>query len=397
MGDVITHIGADIFAFITQLEDRLNSMSDDQTLTLSVTRAIISGSYLFDRQRHHLNNGSNSQFKPQHSIRRARMSATADHPMRQIYERVLPSVVVISSEEGSGTGVIVDNTGLIVTNSHVVKDQAYVYIHLRQAFTQSELMYGHTDDNDRVTALRGRVMYCKANCDLALIRVHVKPGLLSTLTIDDHVVPKLGEPVLAIGNPDNIIFSYCVGVITGVDRRGSICLGTEMYYQCTTDADNRYIVHSAPIIHGFSGGPLLDSSGNLIGINFSGQYSDRTAIHASDVKQFIERGLKYEKQLNEKSRKSLGVLLEKQSDNSFEVINIGFDNPLNQNTLTGLQLNNIITAIGALPMTDICQLKDHLNGMIDGQTLTLSVTRNGEEIVVSLKPFTGDRHKCSSF
>ena len=137
----------------------------------------------------------------------------------------------------AGSGAIVDPSGFIVTNRHVVQDAVLIDVTLE----------------DR-TQLPAQFIAAGALMDIAVLKVNA-PQPLPALQFgnSDHLA--LGEPVIAIGNPLGIGTSVSTGVVSGLDRN-----------LMRTPFDD-YIQTDATINPGNSGGPLIDCAGNIIGIN----------------------------------------------------------------------------------------------------------------------------------
>jgi serine protease Do len=147
-----------------------------------------------------------------------------------------PEVVSVRREGGLGSGVIVNADGVILTNAHVVGDVDQVDVGLADGRT-----------------LRGRVVGRDPTVDVAVVRVQAKNLPAAPLGDSDRLVP--GQKAIAIGNPLGLERTVTEGVVSAVNRnpRG---FGLDGLIQ--TDA---------AISPGNSGGPLLNSSGEVIGIN----------------------------------------------------------------------------------------------------------------------------------
>jgi serine protease Do len=136
-----------------------------------------------------------------------------------------------------GTGYIISQDGLIVTNQHVIRDA----IALRVTFADKTQVPAH-------------LIAAAALQDIALIKVDV-PRKLPTLQFGDSDALRVGQPVIAIGNPINVGTSVSTGSISAVNRN-----------LMRTPFDD-YIQTDAAINPGNSGGPLLDCSGKVVGMN----------------------------------------------------------------------------------------------------------------------------------
>ncbi|TDU66158.1 serine protease Do [Prosthecobacter fusiformis] len=149
--------------------------------------------------------------------------------------------------QGSGSGVILTQDGLIVTNAHVVKDADKIYIRLR----------GREEDMEAV------MMGIDPATDIAVLKMEAES--LKPSTLGDSSVVRPGDVVLAIGSPFGLEQTITLGIIsaTGRGTLGLIDGGMEDFLQ--TDA---------AINPGNSGGPLLDGLGRVIGINTARYWGD---------------------------------------------------------------------------------------------------------------------------
>lgn len=179
-----------------------------------------------------------------------------------VAEKVIPSVVGISTTtkvtyqsifgnqdsevSGVGTGIIVDKKGYILTNSHVVEGGSVDTVKIKLA------------DGREV---EGKVLWSDNNIDLAIVKINADK--LTAVTLGDSNEVKVGSFAIAIGNPLGMSFESSVtqGVISGLNRSITITNG-----QSQVTMDN-LIQTDASINSGNSGGPLLNSEGDVIGIN----------------------------------------------------------------------------------------------------------------------------------
>ncbi len=177
-----------------------------------------------------------------------------------IYATRAPGVVTIYSVFGSGagesasqgSGFVVSDEGVILTNSHVVTTAGEGGGSVRPASS----VYVEFQDRDRVAA---KVVGWDVFDDVGVIRVDPKAHALRPLPLGDSSRVVVGEPVAAIGSPFGNENSLAVGVVSATQR--SIESLTSQYN--LVDA----IQVDAPINHGNSGGPLFDAAGRVIGIN----------------------------------------------------------------------------------------------------------------------------------
>jgi S1-C subfamily serine protease len=178
----------------------------------------------------------------------------------EIYARRSAGVVTIFSVFGTsssataaqGSGFVVSEDGLILTNSHVVTTAGENGGSVRPA----QSVYVEFRDRDRVTA---RIVGWDVFDDVGVLRVDPKTHPLTPLPLGDSNGIVVGAPVAAIGSPFGNESSLAVGVVSATER--SIGSLTSRYN--LVDA----IQVDAPINRGNSGGPLFDAQGRVIGIN----------------------------------------------------------------------------------------------------------------------------------
>jgi serine protease Do len=143
---------------------------------------------------------------------------------------------------GEGSGFVIAEDGYLLTNNHVIDqaDDIKVRLHDGREFT-------------------AKVVGTDPSIDLALLKINTKGEKLPTLPLGDSSEVRVGEWVLAIGNPQELTQTVTVGVVSAKDRR--VPIGN------TDQGVVSFIQTDAAINFGNSGGPLLDIRGNVIGIN----------------------------------------------------------------------------------------------------------------------------------
>ncbi|HLF26019.1 MAG TPA: trypsin-like peptidase domain-containing protein [Anaerolineae bacterium] len=176
--------------------------------------------------------------------------------LTNLYERVNPSVVNIDvvgaaaaelTEFGSGSGFVLDAEGHIVTNNHVVEQAEQIYVTFADGHVAEATVVG-TDPAS----------------DVAVIQVDVEPALLHPVELGDSDQVKVGQRVVAIGNPFGLVGTMTVGIVSGVGRT----LPAEASISDGGQFQNPDIIQTdAAINPGNSGGPLLDSHGRVVGVN----------------------------------------------------------------------------------------------------------------------------------
>lgn len=188
-----------------------------------------------------------------------------DTTISEIYEKMSPAIVLVEADlkDGlsTGTGCIIDPNGIILTSSHVVEDAPSIQI----TISTGEVFKG------QIISVMG-----KEN-DLALIKINtIKP--LPTLSLGDSEKVKVGQRVLAIGNP----FGFSNTLTTGIVSR--------------IDYSKKKIQTDAAINPGNSGGPIINIQGEVIGISQSIYNPDNNisnigigfAVPINEAKSFIK-------------------------------------------------------------------------------------------------------------
>ncbi|HXC80968.1 MAG TPA: trypsin-like peptidase domain-containing protein [Trebonia sp.] len=164
-------------------------------------------------------------------------AATANLTVPEIYQRVLPSVVIVRTSHKLGTGVIVADNGTILTANHVISGGGPITVTFADGTTS-----------------KATVAAANPSLDVATLTPANLPQVVVPATLGGGA--GVGAEVVAVGNPLGLTDSVSAGVISGLDR--------------TADTDNgkfsRLIQFDAAVNPGSSGGPLLDAQGVVIGI-----------------------------------------------------------------------------------------------------------------------------------
>jgi serine protease Do len=161
--------------------------------------------------------------------------------LRPFFERLLPDSAEMPPQQGTGSGFILDEAGLIMTNHHVVGEATRIQVRLLDG-----------------REYEGELVGSDASTDVALIRIEPRAGErlpVSTLGNSDQV--QVGDWVLALGNPLGYDFTVTAGIVSAKGRtlaRGATSL-------------EAYIQTDAAINRGNSGGPLVDLYGHVIAMN----------------------------------------------------------------------------------------------------------------------------------
>jgi S1-C subfamily serine protease len=193
--------------------------------------------------------GSTVQTAPQGSI--SSMVVSQDDALASLYERVSPGVVAIrvlsDQGEGLGSGFVIDTQGHIVTNYHVVEGITDLEVDFQSGYK-----------------VRGIIVATDLDSDLAVVKVDVSAIQLTPLVFGDSDLVKVGQTVVAIGNPFGLSGTMTVGIVSSKGRT------LESLRQSSNGAyftAGGIIQTDAAINPGNSGGPLLNLQGEVIGVN----------------------------------------------------------------------------------------------------------------------------------
>lgn len=271
-----------------------------------------------------------------------------------------------SSGTATGTGFVVSADGYIVTNDHVVANASSVQVAL--------------GDGAKQTA---KVVGVDASTDLALLKVDAGGKRLPTLTLGDSDAVKVGDASYAIGNPYGLDRTLTTGVISALDRSISSPNGYAIANVLQTDA---------ALNPGNSGGPLLDTSGQVIGVNSqietqssaSGGTGSNSgvgfAIPSTTVKRVIDQlrtsGKATHAYLGVSSADATG------SVRGAKIAAISAGGPA---AGSGLRTGDVVTAVDGKAVTSSEELSRLLDGHRPGETVKLTVRRGSGTQTASVK------------
>jgi putative serine protease PepD len=300
---------------------------------------------------------------------------TTTTPLTQLYKDVTPGVVDITvtstsagdpngfgpsggTSQAEGSGFVFDASGDIVTNDHVVAGETAINVRFPDGKTAKATLVG-TDPST----------------DIAVIKVDVPASELHPLTLGSskNVLP--GQSVVAIGSPFGLADSMTSGIVSAIGR--------------TIQAPNNYSIANAiqtdaPINHGNSGGPLLDLSGDVLGVNAQiesgGGGSDGVgfAIPIDAVKPVVN-----------------ALIAGKTVQHAYIGIHVG-DAPNGAGaqigTVTdgtpgakaGLKAGDVITALDGKPITKADDLTAGVTAHAPNDKVTLTITRNGKTLTIDV-------------
>ncbi|MFN6537370.1 MAG: HhoA/HhoB/HtrA family serine endopeptidase [Nostoc sp. EkiNYC01] len=277
-------------------------------------------------------------------------------------------------ERGSGSGFIINSSGQILTNSHVVDGADRVTVTLKD---------GRTFD--------GKVLGEDAVTDVAVIKIEANN--LPTLSVGNSDILQPGEPVIAIGNPLGLNNTVTSGIISATGRSGSD-IGA-------SDKRVDYIQTDAAINPGNSGGPLLNTRGQVIAMNTAiirGAQGLGFAIPINTAQRIAQELIANGKV----DHPYLGVqMVTLTPENKERIKNIAGDRlnltaeegvllveivPRSPASAAGLRAGDVIKSINNQPVTKIEQVQKLVENSKIGTSLPIEVERNGQIVQVAVRP-----------
>jgi putative serine protease PepD len=295
--------------------------------------------------------------------------------LEQQYERivsqVLPSVVQISTSEGSGSGVVYDTKGDIVTNAHVVG-------------TATTLQVGRAAGGKPLAAA---VVGVFAPDDLAVIRVQTGAETLRPATFGHSAAVRVGEIVLAMGNPLGLTGTVTDGIVSATGRTVSEGQGSSAVLISA-------IQTSAAINPGNSGGALVNLAGQVIGIPTLAATSPQLGGAAagigfaipSDTVTSIAGQLITTGKVANSGRASLGITAQTVADAAGQPAGVGVvaTTAGGGAARAGIRAGDIITALDSQPTASLAALQSVLAAHKPGDRVQARLSRDGTAATVTV-------------
>jgi len=266
---------------------------------------------------------------------------------------------------GTGSGVIITEDGYIVTNNHVIKDATELEVTLNNNKSYLAKLVG-TD----------------SKMDIALLKIDADEKLPYTVFGDSEAI-KVGEWVLAVGNPYNLNSTVTAGIVSAKARN------------LANDGIQSFIQTDAAVNPGNSGGALVNTRGELIGINTmisspTGSYagysfavpSNLTRKIIEDLMQFgnVQRGVLGVEggELNSNYAKELGV----NETQGFYINKVTKNSGAEK---SGLTKGDIIIQLDDKKVNNFAELSAHINTKRPNDVVTVSIIRNGKQKTIPVK------------
>ena len=267
-------------------------------------------------------------------------------------------------QKGSGSGVVISKDGYLLTNEHVISSADEILVKFGDGQSYKAKIVG----KDKTT-------------DLAVLKIEPKNNL-SYVNLGDSDKVRVGEWVIAIGNPFGLGITVTCGVVSAVKRDLSI------------DRDSNYrdlIQTDASINPGNSGGALINSKGELIGINTAIMPSGQGigfAIPVNRAKRIVNDLIKFGKV----KKISVGLTVQNITKELAEYFNVPQNGVLISSVAEGsvasklgLVPSDIVTKIDSTKINDVSTFESTLEKYTVGQSCTFTIYRKGKLTDVKLK------------
>jgi serine protease Do len=272
-------------------------------------------------------------------------------------------------DRGSGSGVIISESGYILTNHHVIEGATRIEVVL-----------------DDKRSYRGTIIGEDPTTDLALIKIQEEGLPAMTFGNSDQV--QVGEWVLAVGNPFDLTSTVTAGIVSAKARNIQILRNADGM------AVESFIQTDAAVNPGNSGGALVNLRGELIGINTAiatrtGGYAGYSfAVPATLAKKVAEDLLKH----GEVQRALLGVsirevntqLAKEQQIKRIRGVFVASINPGSGAAEAGIKIGDVIVAVNGAAVNTVAALQELVARHRPGERIVITVDRSGEETEVKV-------------
>ena len=264
----------------------------------------------------------------------------------------------------TGSGVIISEDGYIITNNHVIDDAEKIMITLNEG-----------------RELEATLVGADPNTDLALLKVEEKNLPYTSFGNSDEV--KLGDWVLAVGNPFNLTSTVTAGIVSAKARNINILRRNENIFPLES-----FIQTDAAVNPGNSGGALVNPQGLLVGINTAiasktGSYSGYSFAIPSNIALKVVNDLK---KYGMVQRAFIGVIIQ---DVSQEIMN-DFEFPDTKGVMVkdltdggaavdaGIKVNDVILKVENIEVNDVPELQEQIGKFKPGDEVSLIIRRNND-------------------
>ena len=290
---------------------------------------------------------------------------------------------VIGRQRAIGSGFVIEESGYIITNAHVVNGAQRVQVILPNPGTESSLQAALST---RVSIVPARIVGVSKELDLAVVKVDA--GKLQALSLADYRKLGQGEMVFAFGSPEGLRNSVTMGVVSAVAR------------QTDPDSPMVYIQTDAAINPGNSGGPLVSVNGEVIGVNtfILSQSGGNEGLGFAIPSRVVGVAYQQLRKFGHLHRAQIGIgtqtitptlaaALSLPRDYGVVISDVLPDSPA---AASGLQIGDVLVAADGRPVENVPFVAFHLFALEYGQKVHLDVLRGKDrlafDVPVALPP-----------
>lgn len=280
----------------------------------------------------------------------------------------------ISSERGeittSASGVIMSPDGYIITNYHVIPS-------LNEP---NKAVWAQTIDGQIRQAF---IVGFDRRTDIAVLKIKAKN--LQPIPIDPKYEPRVGDVVLAIGNPNNLGLTVTHGIVSATARTGSGLLSRERMN--IREGLQDLIQTDAPINAGNSGGALVNTNGDLVGINTASFDNQRYGIYGIGFAIPTKLVVRVMNEIILHGRVIRGYLgisdenAELVADNTVQGVLVSYIDPFGPAAIANIKEGDIIIRVDNTKINNVRELIDVITNTSPGTVLNITVKRGTKEIV----------------
>jgi serine protease Do len=275
---------------------------------------------------------------------------------------------LVSTERASGSGVIVDGEGYIITNAHVVRGAQRLRVELAVPVSGRSILATSS------RTVSGQVVGIDVETDLAVVKIDERS--LPTVAFADSDEVNAGQLVLALGSPLGLHNSVSLGVVSAVAR------------QLEPDSPMIYVQTDASINPGSSGGPLVDLSGRLVGINtlIASKAGGDEGLGFAAPSNIVRTVYEHIRKSGRVRRGEIGIRAQTVTPVLAAGLGLGRDHgviladvtPRGPAALAGLRPGDVVVALDGKAMENGRQLLVNLYRRFVGDVVTLDVLRDGK-------------------
>ena len=294
----------------------------------------------------------------------------------------MESFLTVSLRKGTGSGSVIDQNGTILTNQHVIEGAKEITVSLYNGVSYPAALIGQDPDTD-----------------IAILRIEAPAEQLEPMAIGDSLNLRVGQRIYAIGNPFGLERTMSAGMISSLNRVIPSSERRTMRSLIQVDMS---------LNQGNSGGPLLNTRGELIGMNAAIMSSDGDsagvgfAIPSSTIQRIVGKLLTEGRVI----RPTIGITRVYENENGLLIVTVARGGPAEAAGLKGFSLVNksmrqglyrfeqqsidpstadLIQSIDGLPVKSADQLLEIIENKSPGDTVVLEIVRNNQKARVQVK------------